>query len=625
MKDYDSFAKYIIKHVGGKDNIVDLAHCMTRLRIQLREEEKVEENEIRDHPNVIGTAHGGGRFQIIIGNSVGNVYDAVIRQIGEKKGKKKVPEQKDVVTRFIGTITEIITPILGVLIAVGLIKGLLTLLSAIGIAPTNSGTYLFLNAAGDCLFYFFPIILGYTSAETFGLNKFVGMLLGCILVYPNITADFTSGEAVFSILQGTPFHLEASKTLFGIPICFPENGYSSTIIPIILMTYFSSKIERFLKRIIPDIIGFAIVPVITLLFCSAAGVLLIGPVTNILSNIILWMTESLYILSPIIATIVIAMIYQPLVIFGLHWPLITLAMQNIGTLGYDYLWPMMYTASFAQTAVVMAVGLKTRNKKEKTAAVPAVISGLMCIIEPAIYGYTLPVKRRFLISCVSAAAGGVIITATNSTIVGLANGVLGFPVFIKPNGDMSGMFIAIGACLLTMGLAFAATILTYQENNKEEFDRTMEILSPAKGLQRSLTEVEDKTFASEILGKTVAISPEEGKIYAPCDAVVESVFSTGHAIGLRDTSGKEILIHVGIDTVQLNGKYFQMKVQKDDVVTQGDLLLEFDIEGVKKAGYCPDVFVVFSNSADYKEVKKENKKEIEYLEPLMVVQQEVQN
>ena len=619
MKNYDRLAEFIIRQVGGKENIQSLTHCMTRLRFQLKDESVVDENKIKEHPDIISTSHGAGRLQIIIGNSVGSVYDAIMGQIGIQENKQIEEEKKDLLTRLIGIITEIITPILGVLIAVGLIKGLLALFSAVGIAPAGSGTYIFLNAAGDSLFYFFPIILGYTSAETFGLNKFVGMLLGCILVYPNITADFTGGEAVFEIFQNTPFHLEASSTLFGIPVCFPANGYSSTIIPIILITYFGSKVEKILKKWIPDIVGFAIEPVITLLFCGAAGILVIGPVTNILSNIILWATESLYVLSPVIATIVIAMVYQPLVIFGLHWPLITLAMQNIGTLGYDYLWPMMYTASFAQTAVVMAVGLKTKNKKEKTAAVPAIISGLMCIIEPAIYGYTLPVKRRFLISCISAAVGGVIITVTNSTIVGLANGVLGFPVFIKPDGDMSGMFIAIGACVVTMILAFIATILTFQEKDGAESREPEEIISPVKGKQIPLEEVEDRTFASEVLGKTIAIEPGEGKVYAPCDSTVESVFSTGHAIGLKDSFGKEILIHVGIDTVQLEGKYFSKKVENGDKVKKGALLLEFDIEKIRDAGFCPDVFIVFSNSGDYEQVEKEDTKQIGYYDPLMVV------
>lgn len=610
MKNNSELANYIIQNVGGKENIEDLRHCMTRLRFKLLNENLADEEKLKSREDIIGISHGGGRLQIIIGNAVEDVFREIISQTGGSKTAQKDNSEKiSLITRFIDTITKIVTPILGALIAVGLMKGLLALLNATGIIQNGDGAYVIINAIGDSLFYFFPVILGYTSAETFGLNKFMGMLLGGILIYPNILESLNGGEVIFSIFNGTPFALEAHSSFLGIPVLFPAMGYSSTVIPIIIITFFAAKVEKFLKKHIPDIIGFAIIPFLVLLICGSLGILLIGPITNILSNIISWSTVSLYEFSPVIATIMIAILYQPLVIFGLHWPLITLAMQNVGTLGYDYLWPMMYTASFAQTAVVIAVGLKTKNRKLKAASIPAIISGFMCIIEPAIYGFTLPEKKRFFISCVSATVGGLIITLTNSTIVGLANGILGFPVFIKPDGDMSGMFIAIGACAVTMLLAFTATWFTYKEVNHDS-SKKAQIFSPVKGKSVSLDSIEDATFKSEVLGKTFVIYPEEGKVFSPCNGVISSLFPTGHAIGIRGNCGEEILIHIGIDTVQMEGKGFAANIKEGDLVKKGDLLIEFDIEEIKRNGFSPDVFVVMTNSDQYNELEVTAKNEI---------------
>lgn len=610
MKNYNELADFIIQNVGGKENIEDLRHCMTRLRFKLLDESLADQEKLKSREDIIGLSHGGGRLQIIIGNAVEDVFREIISKIGGSKTLQEDNSEKiNLTTRFIDTITKIITPILGALIAVGLMKGLLALLGAAGIIQNGDGAYIIINAIGDSLFYFFPVILGYTSAETFGLNKFMGMLLGCILIYPNILEALNGGEVIFSVFSGTPFTLEAHSSFLGIPILFPAMGYSSTVIPIIIITYFAAKVEKFFKKHIPDIVGFAIIPFLVLFICGSLGILLIGPITNILSNIISWSTISLYEFSPIIAAIVIAMLYQPLVIFGLHWPLITLAMQNVGTLGYDYLWPMMYAASFAQTAVVMAVGLKTKNKKLKAASVPAIISGFMCIIEPAIYGFTLPEKKRFFISCVSATIGGLIITLTNSTIVGLANGILGFPVFIKPDGNMSGMFIAIGACVITMFLAFTATWFTYKEVNPDN-SKKAQIFSPVNGKSIPLKDIEDATFQSEVLGKTFVIYPETGEVFSPCDGIISSIFPTGHALGIQGNDGEEILIHIGIDTVQMEGKGFTKKVKEGESVKKGDLLIEFDIEEIKRSGFSPDVFVVITNSDQYDELEITAKNEI---------------
>ena len=630
MKNYEELAKFIVSNVGGIGNVVNLTHCMTRLRFELKDNSSVNKKVLNQRTEVISVNEVNGEIQIIVGNSVDSVYDSILDVYNLKIKKEEVKGNKEnIISRLIKTITKIITPILGALIAISLIKGVLALLVALGLVTSTDGGYILINAIGDSLFYFFPVILGYTAAETFGLNKFSGMLLGAILIYPGLQGSFTSGETVFSIFTGTPFELSATSTFFGIPIMFPMMGYQSTVVPIILITFVSSKVEKFLKSNIPDIVGFAFVPFLTLLICAPLGILTVGPIANLLSAIISWITTSLFGISSILAAAVVAMIYQPLVIFGLHWPLIMICINNMGTMGYDYLWPVMFSASFAQTAVVAAVGVKTRDKRLKAASIPAMISGMMCIIEPAIYGFTLPVKKRFLISMVSATIGGLIITIFNARIYAITTGVLGYVGFINPNGDVRNMIIAVIATLVTMIVAFILTIVTFSENPDAVIDdekqmvkqsrNPITLLSPAKGKLVNISEVHDDTFKSEVLGKSAVIIPEEGKIVSPVDGEIKSFFSTGHALGIVSDEGLEILIHVGIDTINLEGKYFTKKAEIGDRVRKGQVLLEFDNEKIVNDGYSMDTVVVITNSRDYENVYVCENDSINYLGELMKI------
>lgn len=467
MSKFKDLSTEIIKGVGGKENVENVTHCLTRLRFDLKDFRIIDEEKLKSLPGVISTARAGGKFQVIVGNSVNDVYTEVVNQLNIA-GSQKVGEEKvGILTAITNTITKVITPTLGVLIAAGLLKGVVALLQSFNLISPDSGTLAILNALGDALFYFFPIILGYTSAETFGLNKFIGMILGAVLIYPGIGEALAGETPVFQAFTGTPFELTAYKTFLGMPIVFPMAGYSSTVIPIILINWFASKVEKFLKNSIPDIVGFAFVPFLTLILVTPLSFLVIGPIANILQSIIGWAAMSVYNFSPILAAILIALIYQPLVIFGLHWPLITLAITNFGSLGYDYIWPMMFSASFAQTAAVMAIGLKSKNKKTKAMAVPATISGLMCIIEPAIYGFTLPDKKRFLFSMIGGAAGAVIITLFKAVQYSLGIGLLGFSGFLNPNGDNQNVIIAAIGVLVTMVVTFALVWITYKDEAVE--------------------------------------------------------------------------------------------------------------------------------------------------------------
>ena len=618
MSKYDSLASLIIQSVGGKNNITGLTHCMTRLRFDLEDDSKIDEKLLKNNKNIISTNKAAGKFQVIIGNSVADVYDEVVSQLGmnaDKLSKQNGKAKEGVLTSVVNTICKVITPTLNVLVAAGLLKGLLALLVALRVVTDTSGTYAVINAIGDSIFYFFPIILGYTSAEAFGLNKFVGMLLGATLLYPSMVATLSGGEVVFSLFANTPFESNAYATLFGIPVIFPGSGYASTVIPIILINWFASKVEKLFKEHIPDIVGFAFVPFLTLLISASVGLVVIGPIANLIQSFIGWLTTTMLGISPLLTAVIVALIYQPLVIFGLHWPLIAIAITNFGSLGYDFLWPMMFTASFCQTAVVMAVGMKTKNRETKGLALPAIVSGLMCIIEPAIYGFSLPDKKRFAFSCIGAAVGAVIITLFNCVQYTLGIGLFGLSGFIDPaTGSVRNVVIAVVATLVSMLVTFFLTYTTYKEvgnddeqdtdSKSEEHMNDVNIEACTEGEIVAIDTVSDKTFSSEILGPSVAIKSSNGKITAPFDGVVESLFPTKHAIGLKGEHGESVMVHIGIDTVNLQGEGFHSHIKQGENFKKGDLLLEFDSSLIQEKGYDDVVIVTVTNGKKYSKVSK---------------------
>ena len=328
MAKYEQLSNFIISNVGGKENIVSITHCMTRLRIKLNDKSKANINELENNKEIISCQEAEGKLQVIIGTHVGEVYEDIIRIIGDNQQKDDEPQEKgSFINVFAATITKIVVPALGVLLACGIISGLNSVLMATGVITADSGTYILLNAMGNACLTFFPVILGYTSAVAFGMDPFVGMILGAILIFPNIAVDMNAGEALFTVFEGTPFAMPVFKTFFGLPIIFPANGYTSTLIPIMLINLFASKVEKVLKKHLPAVTQQFMTPFITILFAGAIGVLVIGPISMILQNglqaALTWLIGT----SKILAFAVITLIYQPLVIFGLHWPLITLGIM----------------------------------------------------------------------------------------------------------------------------------------------------------------------------------------------------------------------------------------------------------------------------------------------------------
>lgn len=604
---YESLAKEIVANVGGKENVSSLMHCVTRLRFKVKDESKVNVDKLNSMDGVIKVVISGGQHQVVIGNHVPDVFAACNHVMGGAVvSKDEGPDNRSLFDKFIDIIAGVFTPMLGALSAAGMIKGLLALLVAMKVIEAGSGEYAVINAAGDAFFQFLPIILGYNAALKFGLNKYVGMSMGASLLYPGL-----SGMTNLSFMK--------------IPLILPS--YASTVVPIIFAVFFAAKIQKIFEKIIPGVVKVFVVPFFTVLISVPVTFLLIGPATVWASDLVGKGTMALIALSPIAAGAFLGGFWQVFVIFGLHWGIVPLAINNMMTLGYDKILVAVLPASFAQIGVLLAIILKTKDKKLKSIGIPAFISGIFGVTEPAIYGITLPRKKPFIISCIVSAIFGALLSIFGTIGYRMGGmGIFAYPSYIADTGFDMGFW---GSIICTAGAFVVGFIAQFlfggfkdEQKVEEEVKTIVEnefVLSPLKGEVKSLSETEDEAFASGALGKGVVIIPSEGKLVAPAGGTVATFFPTGHAVAIETDCGKEILMHVGINTVELDGKFFSPKAKEGDKVKAGDLLLEFDIEAIKAAGYSVATPVIISNSDEFKEIVAEENNAINYNEKLITV------
>ncbi|HZH61713.1 MAG TPA: beta-glucoside-specific PTS transporter subunit IIABC [Metabacillus sp.] len=610
---YEQLAKDILLNVGGKENVSSVVHCITRLRFKLKDESKANTEVLKNMDGVVTVMKSGGQYQVVIGNHVPDVYQAVL-QVSGLQAQAPVDEGEKQKASFIDIISSIFTPVLGVLAATGMIKGFNALFIAMGWLESTSGTYQILNAAGDSLFYFFPIFLGYTAIKKFGGSPFIGMAIGGSLVYPTLSG-LTQGEPLYTLFAGTMFESPIYITFLGVPVILMS--YASSVIPIILAAYFAAVVEKRLRKIIPDVVKAFLVPMFTLLIVVPLTFIIIGPISTWAGSLLGMATLYIYNLSPIIAGIFVGGLWQLLVIFGLHWGLVPIAINNISTMGADPILATTLAASFAQIGAVLAVYVKTKQQKLKTLSIPAFISGIFGVTEPAIYGITLPLKKPFIISCIAAGIGGGIIGAVGTNLYMIGGlGIFVVPAMISPT---EGVTFALWGALISFVIAFAlGFVLTYlfgMGKGKNEATKsaqneaaattstlnvaTEEIASPLKGEVKKLSDIKDEAFASGALGDGVAIEPSVGKLVAPASGTVTALFPTNHAIGIKTDQGAEILIHIGMDTVKLGGKHFSSHTSQGARVEKGQLLIEFDIKQIKAEGLPVTTPVVVTNYKDF--------------------------
>lgn len=629
MGKYEQLAKDIVKNVGGKENIISVKHCYTRLRFRLKDEEKASDDVLKAMDGVVTVMKSGGQYQVVIGSHVTEVYPDVCEAAGissESENSTVEPEKKSgILNSLVDTISGIFQPILGIMTAAGMVKGLHALFIAIGLYADGSGIAIMMNAIGDAMFTFLPIMLGYTSAKKFGLKPFVGMVIGMALCYPSIqlSALAAGGEAVKTVFSGTMFSTDVYMSFLGIPVLAMD--YTSTVIPVILICYFASKCEKLFNKFVPEMVRFFVTPMFTLVISLILGFMVIGPVSTFGSTAITQGVMAIRNFSPLLAGAIVGGTWQILVIFGLHWGFIPVYINNIATIGFDNVMMPFFGATFAQTAVVAAMLIKTKDKKLKNLCAPAVVSGIFGITEPAIYGITLPRKKPFIISCIAAAISGAYLGAFNLREYVMGGlGIFEFPAMINPeNNDIHSVIVGVIGAVIALVAGFVLTMIFFKdeenvieekqlesnknieavkENAREEADGVTVVYKPMKGKVCPLTEVEDEAFSQGIMGKGLAIRPENGKVVSPVDGEISVMFPTGHAIGITADNGAEILIHIGMDTVQLNGKYFTPLVKDGDKVVKGQELLNFDREGIEKEGYSTITPVIITNSSDFMDV-----------------------
>ncbi len=589
MGKYHELAKEIVKNVGGKENISGLVHCITRLRFTLKDEGKAKDDVLKAMEGVVTVMKSGGQYQVVIGNHVPEVFEDVMELIDLKEdgGQGEKEKKGRLLDRAIDVVSGIFQPILGIMAACGMLKGLNTLLVALGLYSAECGGYLIINAAGDALFTFLPLFLGYTAAKKFGLKPMLGLAIGAAMCYPGIQSGTLSAgmEPMYSLLEGTMFASPVYINFFGIPVISVD--YTGTVIPVILAVWFASKCEKFFNKLIPDLVKFFFVPMLTLLVTLPVSV--------------------------------VGLTWQILVIFGMHWGFIPVYINNVMTLGYDNVMMPFFACTFATSAVVLAIFFKTKDKKLREMAIPNFISGIFGVTEPAIYGILLPLKKPFIISCIAGGIGGAFYGHFNfrKFILG-GMGIFELPNMMNPDGTMGNIIVAFAGIGISMAAGFLLTMLFYKDRKEtaetakvpatgvaavKGKDGKIALASPLKGKVLKLSEVKDEAFASGVLGQGAAVEPEEGVLYAPADGTVSALFPTGHAIGLTTQTGLELLMHVGMDTVQLDGKGFKAFVETGETVKQGQKLLEFDRKLISEAGYSLVTPVLVTNSDDFEQVE----------------------
>lgn len=632
MTVYETLAKEILNYVGGKDNVNSLTHCITRLRFKLKDESIAQDEALKNLEGVVTVMKSAGQYQVVIGNQVQDVYEQLVPLLhAEQPQTVQGAEKEKLLDRFVDIISGIFQPILGIMAACGMIKGLNMLFMTLGLYAETSGGYMIINAIGDALFTFLPLFLGYTSARKFGLKPMVGLVIGGIMCYPGIQSSALSGslKPLYTMFEGTMFASPVYIDFFGIPVISMD--YTSTVIPVIFIVYFASKCEKLFSKFVPDLVKFFFVPMLTLLVALPVGFLLIGPVATFGSKIIAETIISIRNVSPMLAGGLVGLTWQILVIFGLHWGFIPVYINNIVTNGYDNVMMPFFACTFATSAVILVIMLKTRDRKMKELCLPNFISGIFGVTEPGIYGILLPLKKPFIISCIAGGIGGAFYGFCNFRKFSMGGmGIFEFPAMMEPDGSWGNLLVAVSGVLLTMIVAVILMLLFYREKEAGQSDKTIldtkedeesvedtpallediVICSPLKGDVLELAQVEDAAFSAGILGKGCAIIPAEGEVYAPVDGILTTLFPTKHALGITSDDGVEVLIHIGLNTVQLNGEGFTAHVQQGARVSRGQHLLSFDLADLKDKGYCLQTPVIITNTNNYLEILSTMQKEV---------------
>ncbi|MBO0447033.1 PTS glucose transporter subunit IIA [Enterococcus ureilyticus] len=610
MSKNQEIAERVLTLVGGEGNVNSVVHCATRLRFKLKDEGKAATDKLNQDPDVIQVVQSGGQYQVVIGSHVSDVYKELMAHsgLGDDDSQKDEGPKGNIFNQLIDIISSIFTPFLGAMAGAGVLKGFLTLAVTLNWLTVESGVYVVLFAIADGIFTFLPILLAFTAAKKFKTNQFLAVCLAMALVHPSITA--LAGQQL---------------SFAGIPVIIGASAYTSSVIPIILAVYVQSYVERFFKKVIPTFLQIICVPLAVFLVMAPVTFIAIGPIGTILGDLLGKGYNGIYGFSPIIAGAVMGGLWQVFVMFGMHWGFVPIMMLNLSQAGggIDTMAPMLLPAVLAQGGAALAVFFMTKNVKLKGLALSSAMTSVFGITEPTVYGVTLPLKKPFIAACIGGAVGGAFIgfSHVQNYVFGLIS-LLSLPGFIpQDTKDTSGLVAAVIGTAIAFVIAFVLTfILKFEDKpeagsevttkntntnseaqNSNKNDKIV-LISPLTGTIVALDKVEDQVFSSGALGKGIAIEPTVGELYAPANGEITTLFPTGHAVGITTEDGAEVLMHIGMDTVEMDGDGFEILVKQGDQIKQGDLLVKFDIEKIKAAGHPIVTPIVVTNSGDYLDV-----------------------
>lgn len=603
VRDYDKLAVDIIKAVGGKENIVKASRCATRLRLVLKEKTNEAKENVSNLTGVITVVESGGQFQVVIGTHVGKVFDKVASELNLDSNTIEDEPKASILNRIIATMSAVFAPFIYILAAAGILQGCLILINMANPSFSSTGTYEVLSFMSWAPFTFLPIFIAITASKHFKCNAFIAVACCAALVSPTwaeIASRIANGESV---------------RFLGISLA--ETTYTSSVLPPLFLVWILSYVERFVDKKLPEVIKSLFTPFICMIVMVPLTILVIGPLSDSLATGIANGYNYLYNLAPAVAAAVIGGLWQIVVIFGVHWGVTPMCLANYDLYGMDTFQAFQTMAVIAQAGAVFGVFVKARNKQTKNIALSAGVTGIFGITEPAIYGVNLRFKKPFICGCIAGAIGAVVGSFFNIAYYAYAGlpGLLTVVNSITPDNPKSIIGMLLGAAISFFGAIALVQIVGIgeKETNEEKQDKKIEegqpilnmgvnvIKSPISGKVIELEKVDDPVFSSGAMGKGIAIEPMDNKVYAPFNGTIEFIAETKHAIGLLSEDGVEVLIHVGMDTVKMQGRGFNVKTSVNSKIKAGDLLLEFDRNAIEKEGYSLITPVVITNADNYED------------------------
>lgn len=608
--DYKKLGLQVLELVGGASNINKLTHCATRLRFEFNDMSKVQTEKIENLPGVISVVNKGGQFQVVIGNDVQQSYRAIMhetRNLGSSNKKSEATGKKDsLLDRFISVVSTIFTPMIPAITGAGMLKAVLAILNLTGILPETSQSYYILNTIADAAFFFMPMLLAYGAALKFECSPILSLTLAGVLLHPNFSKLLTAAK---------PVHF------LGIPVTLAD--YSSTVLPIIFTVWIMSYVEDFAEKVSPSFIKFFTKPLIILLIMGPLALIVIGPIGTYLNNGVAAGAEVINRTAPWLIPLLMGAFQPALVVTGTAWSMTPIATMQLAKQGYEMVnGPGMLASNIAQGGATLCVALKSKNKNLKQLAGSSGLTALLGITEPSLYGVTLKLKKPLIAAMIGGGAAGIYAGLTGLVRYAFVSpGLTALPAFIGKNP--MNIVNALVTCLIAFVVSFAAAWIigfedieeVSEESNIEEEiaidnNKTVQISSPLSGELVPMSSVNDDVFSQELLGKGIAIMPSEGKLVSPVNGTVITVMETKHAITIKSDDGAELLIHIGLDTVNLEGKYYTANVKSGDKINVGDSLIDFDINEIKKSGYDIITPVLIANADKYSNISISEKKAV---------------